>query len=242
MNAKKRVLAMQHEPIDLQNLVRRLARLERQNLKLKHLWGATVLLVVALGLMGQSPPTNMPKIIEAERFTVRDANGMPRASWGIGPTGALVLGMNDKDGKTRITLGVEPDGSPSLDLRGKDGRRRLIMFVKGDDRPELILFDDREKRRVGLIIDSKASSAGLLLSDTAERKRASVFIGDDGVVGFTLLNTQGNPLILMGESKTGPLLSMSDSKGNARVGLGLLSVGPTLRLWDEKGGLVRSIP
>jgi hypothetical protein len=93
-----------------------------------------------------------------------------------------------------------------------------------------------------LIIDSKASSAGLLLSDTAERKRASVFIGDDGLVGLTLLNTQGNPLLLMGESKTGPLLTMSDSKGNARIGLGLLSVGPTLRLWDEKGGLVRSIP
>jgi len=95
---------MHREPIDLENLVRRLARVERQNLKLKHLWSATMLFVVALGLMGQSAPANIPKVIEAERFTLRDANGMPRASWGIGSTGGLVMGINDKHGRTRVTL------------------------------------------------------------------------------------------------------------------------------------------
>jgi len=148
----------------------------------------------------------------------------------------------DKSGQARITLSVEPDGSPSFDLRGKDGTRRFIAFVKGDDRPELSLFDDREKRRVGLVVDSKTKSAGLLLSDTAERKRGSFFIGDDGLVGLGLLNTHEKPLILMGESKTGPVLTIADSKENPRIGLGLFSVGPTLRIWDERDGLTRSVP
>ena len=218
---------MDREPADLQYLVRRLDRVERQNLTLKKLWGGTMLLIVALTIMGQSALTNIPKVIDAERFTVRDANGMPRASWGIGSTGALIMGINDRDGKTRMTLGVEPDGSPSLDLRGKDGRRRFILFVKDDDRPELALFDEHEKRRVGLVVDSKSASAGILLSDTAERKRASMFIGDDGLVALTLLDRNENPQLALGESKTGPVLLMKDTKGNSRIGLGLFSFGPT---------------
>jgi len=134
------------ELIPSRDLMRRLDRIERENRRLKRLWGTTMLLVVALALMGQSAPSNVPKVLEAERFTVRDPNGTPRASWGIGSTGALVMGMNDKNGKTRITLSVEPDGSPSFDFRGKDGTRRFILFVKPDDRPELALFDDHEKR------------------------------------------------------------------------------------------------
>jgi hypothetical protein len=161
---------------------------------------------------------------------------------GFGSDEALMMGFMDKAGKTRITLGVESDGSPSFDFRGKDGGRRFILFVKGDDKPELVLFDEREKRRVGLVMDSMANSAGLLLSDTAERRRASFFIADDGHVGLALLNTQESPLLTLGESKTGPVLTIADNKGNPRIGLGLFSVGPTLRLWDEKGGLVRSIP
>ena len=122
------------------------------------------------------------------------------------------LGFTDKSGQGRITLGVEPDGYPSFDLRGKNGTRRFIMFVKGDDSPELSLFDNREKRRVGLIVDGKIGSAGLLVSDTAERKRGGFLVGGDGLVGLTLMNTREQPLIAIGEFKTGPVLSMTDNK------------------------------
>lgn len=95
-----------------QDILHRLQILEKQNQRGKKVAALFLLLIVALMLSGQAPRTSVPKVIEAERFSVKDATGTTRASWGTGSTGALVLGFFDKSGKTRITLSVEPDGSP----------------------------------------------------------------------------------------------------------------------------------
>lgn len=211
-----------------QDILHRLQILEKQNQRGKKVAALFLLLIVALMLSGQAPRTSVPKVIEAERFSVKDATGTTRASWGTGSTGALVLGFFDKSGKTRITLSVEPDGSP--------------VQLNESDLPELTLFNRQEKRRVGLVVDAKERSAGLLVSDSEERKRASLFVGNDGLVAMTLLDKNENPQVAVGESKNGSLIALNDNNGNTRIVLGTLSQGPTLRLYDERGEVIRTIP
>jgi hypothetical protein len=225
-----------------QDILRRLQILEKQNQRGKKAAALFVLLLGALMLSGQASRPRVPKVIEAERFTVKDTNGTPRASWGIGSTGALVLGFFDKSGKTRITLSVEPDGSPILYLYGKDQTRRFLLYLNEGDLPELALFNTEGKRRVGLVVDAKVRSAGLLVFDSEERKRASLFVENDGLAAMTLLDKNENLQFGVGESKNGSLVTLNDSKGNTRIILGTLSQGPTLRLYDERGGVIGKIP
>ncbi|MFQ5850780.1 MAG: hypothetical protein ACE5JU_09360, partial [Candidatus Binatia bacterium] len=57
------------------NLVRRLERLEREDRRLK-LAGALVLLgIAAMVVMGQTRAREAAKVIEAERFLLRDISG-----------------------------------------------------------------------------------------------------------------------------------------------------------------------
>jgi len=92
------------------------------------------------------------------------------------------------------------------------------------------------------MVDGNARSAGLLLSDTSEKKRGSFFVGDDGVVSVTLLDRNEKPELGLGGSKTGPVLIMSDTRGNLRVGLGLFSAGPALKIWNENGSVLHAVP
>lgn len=120
---------MDGKALNSDDLLERLDRLERRSRRSNMISAVLVLIISALVLLGQAGSNSGAKVIEAERFALKDSSGRPRASWGIGPTGALVLGFTDNKGKTRITLAVEPDGSPSLDVRGKDGRRKFSLFV-----------------------------------------------------------------------------------------------------------------
>jgi hypothetical protein len=223
------------------NITDRLDRLERENRQIRKTAALLVLVIFAAMLSGQSSPPDASKGIEAQQFTVKDANGTARASWGINSTGAVVLGFMDADGKARLTLSVEPDGSPVLYLYGRDQTRRFLLHLN-HDLPELVLFNSQQKRRVSLMVDAKQGSGGLLVSDNEEKRRGSFFVGDDGSVAMTLLDENENLQIGLGRSKQGPLLSMNDLKGNARIILGSLAQGPALQLYDDKGGLIRAIP
>src|SRR6266481_4770484 len=132
---------------DLENLRDRLNRVEKTNGTLRWLWLMTLLGLVGFALAGAAPTTT--KVIEAERFTVKDANGNPRSSWGVAADGGITLGFADKDGKSRVTLTVAADGSPVLYLYGKNQTRRFLLYINESDSPELILFDRQEKKRLG---------------------------------------------------------------------------------------------
>ncbi len=63
---------------------RRLDRLERENRLLKRTGVMALIAVAALTLMGQAAVRQVPKVIEAQRFVVRDASGNIRAIFGAG--------------------------------------------------------------------------------------------------------------------------------------------------------------
>ena len=94
----------------METLARRLDRVERENRWLKR-WGALALAVMAaVVLMGQATGSKVAKVVEAERFVVRDASGNTRAV-----LGSTVL-------ETTQTGAVEKRPPSSLVLFDKNGK------------------------------------------------------------------------------------------------------------------------
>ena len=170
----------------LADLEARLAKLERQNRRWKHL-GLLFLLIAGSGfLLAQAPrkparaapapatPTASYDTLVVHRLELRDKAGKLRGLWwldGLGPT----LTLFDAAGKLRAVLGVEADG-PSLALYDTAGKPRAGLRV-GAKGPELALFDAAGKPRAWLTEDS------LHLED-AQQFRAVV-----GVTGLKTIET-----------------------------------------------------
>ncbi len=91
-------------------LEQRLDRLERENRCLKRAGALALAVIAAVVLMGQATGAKVPKVIEAERFVVRDASGNTRAV-----LGSTVL-------ETTQTGAVEKRPPSSLVLFDKDGK------------------------------------------------------------------------------------------------------------------------
>jgi hypothetical protein len=89
------------------DLTRRLDRLEQDNRRLKATGAVAVIILAGLLLMGQAGPT---KVVEAEKFVVRDAKGTIRAELFGTASGAAELHLADKDGIQRLLTdtGNEP--------------------------------------------------------------------------------------------------------------------------------------
>lgn len=62
------------------------------------------------------------KVVEAERFLLRDAKGRVRARLTVMGDGRPVLGLYDRNGTRRATLGLKKDGAPYLRLAGPAGK------------------------------------------------------------------------------------------------------------------------
>jgi hypothetical protein len=145
-------------------LIRRVEKLERENKKLKRIALAFGLGILGLFTMGQARPVAgvVPKVIEAEKFVLRDADGRERASLGMtkfaGPElelrhsfdvnavqttvetklNAAVLSMaryaGTADGQMLLN-----SGGVFIDLSDKDGKRSLRMNAN----PSVSLEDEQ---------------------------------------------------------------------------------------------------
>jgi hypothetical protein len=134
-------------------LARRLDRLERENRRLKRVGSAVLIGLAILALMGQATPARVQKLVEAERFVLRDTNG-----------------------KLRATLSME-DGSPSLSLHDEVLRFRAVLGVAGGS-PALELLDQAQTIRATLIALDGAPV--LTLNDQAGKHRAMLSVADSG--------------------------------------------------------------
>lgn len=80
--------------------------------------------VAALVLMGQAPPGNVAKLVEAERSVLRESSGRVRAVLHTQADGSPPLDFRDGAGNPRARLGLSGDVAAfSLtDAKGKGGR------------------------------------------------------------------------------------------------------------------------
>src|SRR3954463_12123126 len=102
-------------------ILQRLNRLERENRLLKRvalLGFAGVILLAAFG----AKLADGPKVVEAERFIVRDPQGVERAAFGIQDDGISRLTLSDGKGASKAMLSVTKDGEAVLNLVRKGGK------------------------------------------------------------------------------------------------------------------------
>ena len=67
------------------------------------------------------------KVVEAEKFVLRDSQRTVRAELGINGINSTFFALYDDDGKKRAGLVVPADGSPILELCDKEEKRQAEM-------------------------------------------------------------------------------------------------------------------
>ena len=153
-------------------LAQRLDRLERETRRLKLTGIGILMAITAVVLMGQAMAKQETKVIEAERFILKDAEGRDRGG-----------------------LQVMADGRPILRLADEKGWPRAELVVLSNDTPALYFYDYQKGRDVGRrylawLGVSRHGSVTLALVDREEQSEAQLsvpgprlhFIDKDGRV------------------------------------------------------------
>lgn len=158
-------------------LVRRLDRVERENRRWQWIATITIAVIGAVLLVGQAPPRKIAKVLEAERFVLRDADGTSRAELGM-LEGASILLLNDEDGMPGVALSVVPNGPRKVSLLDKNGKTRSVLTARADGDSGLRLFDKNRAHRASL--DVMADGRAILrLANQGARKPVERRVGPD---------------------------------------------------------------
>ncbi len=147
-----------YEPT-METLAQRLDRVERQNRRLKR-WGALALAVIAtVMLMGQATGSKIAKVVEAEKFVLRNNSGTIRAMLSVRENHSLAnLAFFDEAGSIRIALGAGGDGPSSFfGFYDQGGKNRVSLLLNPDVGPILKFRDEKERDRAELRIKDGAS-------------------------------------------------------------------------------------
>lgn len=220
----------------LADLEARLAKLERQNRRLKRL-GLLFLLIAGSGfLLAQAPrkplsaapvpatPAASYDTLVVHRLELRDKAGTLGGLWTadlIGPR----LELYDTAGEMRVWLSVTP-GGPVLDLSDTARKTRARLSVTADG-PDLRLYDAAEKRRAGLSVGDAGPALGLY--DTAGQARAALAAPADGPT-LALYDAAGRPRAGLSEGS----LDMWGQNGKVWASLDAGDSGPILQLRDAQ--------
>ena len=187
----------------METLVRRLDRVERENQRLKQAGVVALVVIAAVVLMGQATTNKVAKVVEAEKFVLRDADGKGRARLESLPSGLVRLALLDKDENVQSVLGVGV-GRPSLVLAGRNNKTILttsFLSISGKSRLTLA------------VLPSGVQS--LALTDNTGRTRAELAIEVDGSSTFGLFDRTGTARAVLGstslESETGVIEKRPES-------------------------------
>ena len=115
------------EEMDLQSLVQRLERVERQNRNLKRLGYVAVVVLGAILFLAQVPGH---RTVEAQSFILKDASGQVRAELSTDAQNTPALILRDDKGNARVSVGG--GDKPFLTLSNADNQQRVQLFVLPD--------------------------------------------------------------------------------------------------------------
>ena len=131
----------------MEALARRIERLERETRWWKRMTGLGLMLLAAVGVLGQVPLPGTAKALDAERFNLRDSAGNLRATLGSSADGATSLLLYGPPGVHQAGLAVMPDGSASIFLGNPAGRTVTELTLYRDGTPTLVFRDRAGKTR-----------------------------------------------------------------------------------------------
>ena len=120
----------------METLAGRLDRVERENRRLKQAGVVALAVIAAVVLMGQATGGKVAKVVEAEKFVLKDKDGKIRAIFGLAVGHPVLthplaphLSFYDKQSKPRIKLALDIDGTPEL-LLGDKKRAYAHLYLK----------------------------------------------------------------------------------------------------------------
>jgi hypothetical protein len=137
----------------------RLERLERAQRRWRRVAAGAVVGLAAVALMGQKP---LPRIVEAERFILRDAAGRVRAELAVDAEQSVALRFRDPDNMPRVSIGTE-NGASVLVLNEQGGKVRAGLVTLPHGAPALTLYDPNGKNRAELALTREGSPALTIL-------------------------------------------------------------------------------
>jgi len=122
----------------LDSFNRRLSRLEREA-RWWRVWGAVAgIIAAAFVIVGQTPTFATSRIVEAEQFLLKDAEGKVRGRLMVGTDNSTSLILYDHTGMARTWLGARrsrDNGLPFLWFNDDDGRTRMTLGYHLDTDP-----------------------------------------------------------------------------------------------------------
>jgi hypothetical protein len=136
-------------------IAQRVERLERAQRRWQRLAAGAVLGLVAVAVMGQKPA---PRVVEAERFILRDGAGRIRAELGVDGEQSVALRFRDADNLPRLSVGTE-NGASVLVLNEQGGKVRAGLVTLPQGSPALTLYDSNGKNRAELGLTREGAPA-----------------------------------------------------------------------------------
>lgn len=204
----------------LERLERRCAQLVRQNRRSKLLGGAALLGLVVMVVAGADPKDKPAKVVEAERFVLRDPGGKQRAVLEVNSRNFTSLTLSDAEAKPRMTFIVTADGSPVVNLADEQGKPRISFASSRVFGGSILNIADKEgKIRVGLAVRDDGGLPTLDLRDKDAKRRLNLGVMPDGSAAIHFQGADESQRIRIGLSVDSPSVLMFDKKEQPRLGL-----------------------
>jgi hypothetical protein len=208
----------------IQNLVERLARIERQNRRMKRglvmlaLVCGSILFVGYTSLEEQLQGVKNLHVtqLDVNQIAVRDASGQLRAWFGIADNETKIL-FYDENGRQRAGLGLTSKYEPALGIFDGNNNTRIVLgMVEGW--PGLVMRDPQGQKRVAL--HSREDWATLTFFDRREKKRASIGAAKEAA-SVELLDEWAVDRAGLTTDDKGSSLVFFDRAGKKRAGFGI---------------------
>jgi hypothetical protein len=178
-------------PVD-DAILGRLEQMERENRRLRRfgittLLGMAIMLGITLAVFVYSGSfgVGVPENIVARQFTIRDARGTSRGTWGVAEDGTVRFLLSDSSGRPRVRLSLLPDGSSGVSL-ADSGDRKLIVLGALPDQSTSFVMSDRLGVPRAVLGMSTNGSANLVFADREGATKAGLGVDAHGQGSFTL--------------------------------------------------------
>jgi hypothetical protein len=223
--------------ISLDSLLRRIERLEGQARRRRWLGTLGVLLVAAGWFLVPSPENAVHadanrkhRVVEAEKFVLRDAAGRRRAELALDEERPL-LALFDAEDRVRCRLLVDAAGA-GLAFYDEQERTRIALGQVKEEGAQLALFDGAEQANIGLKLNQ--DGAALLLTDEQGKPRASLTVNEQGSA-LGLRDEHGTMRAVARVQGDTAAFAARGENPDASAALVVADAVPTLTLEGEKG-------
>ncbi len=204
--------------LTMETLARRLDQVEQENRRLKQAGVVVLAVIAAVVLMGQATKGKVAKVVEAEKFVLRDADGKGRARLESFPSGLVRLALLDKDENIQSVFRVGAGTSTLilagrnnktilstsfLSVSGKGGKSRLTLAVLPSGEQSLVLTDNTGRTQAELAIEVDGSSTFGLFDRTGTARAVLGSISLENAETGVIEKLPESSLVLFGNDGKG---------------------------------------